>query len=71
MSSNIWNISKKEAEEPFALISHTLSVSETFAINRHFISTYQQTIKQWERETFFEGLKRVCKLFEINAQQDS
>ena len=68
---NIWNIS--DMDKVCEIRASTLSVSlfEAFASNRPFICNYHHTIKQWDKwEIFCEGLRWICKLLEINAQQD-
>ena len=47
----------------------SVSLIETFESSRLFICNHQQTINK-RGETFCEGLKWVCKLFEINGQKD-
>ena len=52
-------------------IPPSVSLFETFSSNRPFICNHQQTIKHNKRGvTFCEGLKWMCKLFEISGQKD-
>ena len=71
VTSNIWNISDMAKVWEIRANTPSVSLFETFASNRSFIFVTIAKLPSNEiRETFCEGLKWMCKLFEINAQQD-
>ena len=46
---NVWNISNMDKVCEIRTNAPSVSLSETFSSNRHFIFNYHQTIKQWDK----------------------